>query len=285
MYVIIDLMSNALTTKSRVKDRIKITNTNFDTLIDNLIVSITARMEKMCNRQFTLATYTNEIHDGSDFNNNIRGYLITKNAPVGSVTSIQYKAGSNSTPNWTTISSDDYDVDYNAGLISFPYGMPRGNRNIRITYSAGWDGYAVGINNYWNFNITPTGTVNGVNLTFTLPENASEIVVYVDGMRESSSNITFTADTYTFTLASGRAPYSSISVDYKETIVEATGDPVLPPELVDICERAVIHLFKKRDSEGRSSEGFGESSITWQDKVFDEEMLATIKNYRRGYNL
>lgn len=278
-------MSNALTTKTRVKDRLKITTTDFDTLLDNLIVSITARMEKMCNRQFTLATYTQEIHDGSDFNDNIRGYLITKNAPVGSVTSIQYKAGSNSSPNWTTISVDDYDVDYDTGLIHFPTGMPRGKRNIRITYTAGWDGYAVGISSYWNFNTTPTGTLDGSNRTFTLAENASEIVVYVDGVRESSSNITFTADTDEFTLAVGRQPYSTISVDYKETIASATGDPVLPPELVDICERAVIHLFKKRDSEGRSSEGFGESSITWEKAIFNDEMLATIKNYRRGYNL
>ncbi|MER0170354.1 MAG: hypothetical protein DU489_07070 [Nitrosomonas sp.] len=278
-------MSNALTTKARVKDRLKITTTNFDDLIDNLIVSITARMEAMTNRQFTLATYTEEIHDGSDFYGSLRGMLITKNAPVGNVSLIEYKAGSNTTPNWTTIDPDDYDVDYDAGLIHFAYGLPRGKRNIRITYTAGWDGYDVGLSSYWNFNVTPTGTVDGSNLTFTLPENASELVVYVDGVRESSANVTFTADTDTFTLAGGRAPYSTISVDYKETLATATGDPVLPAELVDVCERAVIHLFKKRDSEGRSSEGFGESSIVWEKAVFNEEMLATIKNYRRGYYL
>lgn len=279
-------MSNALTTKARVKDRLKITTTDFDTLIDNLIVSITARMEKMCNRQFTLATYTQEIHDGSDFLGSYRRFLIAKNAPIGNISTIEYQAGTNSNPNWVAYNEDDYSVDYEAGLIHFPFALMKGHRNIRITYTAGWDGYAVGISSYWNFNTTPvTGDVDGVNRIFTLPENASEIVVYVDGVRESSANITFTADTDEFTLAVGRQPFSSISVDYKETIASATGDPVLPPELVDICERAVIHLFKKRDSEGKSSEGFGESSITWQDSIFDDEMLATIKNYRRGYSL
>lgn len=278
-------MSNALTTRARVKTRLTITGTGFDTLIDNLIVYVTARMETMCGRSFTLATYTNEVHDGGDIYGSLRRVLIPKNAPIGTITSVQYNAGTNSNPSWTTISTDDYDVDYDAGVLYFQYSLPRGKRNIRITYTAGWDGFDVGITAYWNFNITPTGDVDGSNLTFTLPEDASEIIVYVDGVRESSSNITFTADTDTFTLAAGRAPFSSIAVDYKETLAAATGDPVLPPELVDVCERAVIHLFKKRDSEGRTSESFQESSITRSDSIFNAEMLTTIKNYRRGYDL
>lgn len=278
-------MSNALTTKSRVKDRLKITETGFDTLFDNLIASVTARMETMCGRQFTLATYTNELHDGSDLYGSPRTILIPKNAPIGNVASVQYNSGTNSTPSWTTLDADFYDVDADTGLIHLNTTLPRGKRNIRITYTAGWDGFAVGLTSYWNFNVVPTGAVNGSNLTFTLPENADQVVVYADGVREASANVTFTAGTATFTLASGRAPYSTIAVDYKETLASASGDPVLPPELVDVCERAVIHLFKKRDSEGRSSESFQESTITWQDEVFTKEMLATIKNYRRGYNL
>lgn len=278
-------MSNALTTKARVKDRLKISTTDFDDVIDNLIVAMTARMEMMCNRQFTLATYTQEIHDGSDLYGSQRMMLITKNAPIGSVSTIEYKAGTNTTPNWTEFDSDNYDVDYDAGIIHFPFGLYRGKRNIRITYTAGWDGYSVGINSYWNFNVTPTGAVNGSNRTFTLPENASEIVVYADGARESSDNITFTADTDEFTLASGRAPYTAISVDYKETITEAAGNPALPPELVDVCERAVIRLFKRRETDGRTTESFNESTVTYEKDILNSEMLATIKNYRRGYYL
>jgi len=65
----------------------------------------------------------------------------------------------------------------------------------------------------------------------------------------------------------------------------ASGSPALPSEVVEVCEEAVIHLFKKRQSEGRTSESFQESSITWSSRVLTPEMVATIKNYRRGYHL
>lgn len=278
-------MANALTTKARVKDRLKLNNTNFDDLIDNLIVAVTARMETMCGRQFTLATYTNEVHDGSDLYGSKRTVLIPKNAPIGSVSSIQYQAGPNSAPSWTTINSDLYFTDYDAGLIRFPNGLPTGTRNVRITYTAGWDGYAVGLTSYWNFNVTPTGDVDGSNGTFTLPEDAEELIVYADGVRLASSSVTFTAGTDTFTIAAGAVPFSTIAVDYQETVGADSGNAALPAELVDVCERAVIHLYKQRDSEGKSSESFQESSITWRENVFTKEMLATIKNYRRGDSL
>lgn len=278
-------MANALTTKARVKTRLSISTTDFDTLFDNLIYAVTARMEKMCNRSFTLATYTNELHDGSDYLGSMRTVLIPKNGPIGSVSSIQYKAGTNTTPNWTTFDSDDYDVDYDTGLIYFHYALPRGKRNIRITYTAGWDGYDVGVTSYWNFNVTPTGTVDGSNGSFTLPENADELVVYADGVRLSSSLVTFTAGTSTFTIDSGSVPSTSIAVDYKETLGSASGDPTLPMELVDLCERVVVYLFKKRENEGRTTESFAESSITWRDSMFSNDDMSIIKNYRRGYHL
>lgn len=278
-------MANALTTKANIKDRLKITATTFDTLIDKLILAVTARMEAMCNRQFTLATYTNEIHDGSDWYGSARTILLPVNAPIGNVSSIQYKAGNNTTPNWTDFNSDTYDIDYDNGMIYFDNPLPRGKRNIRITYTAGWDGYDVGVTSYWNFNVTPTGTVNGSNGDFTLPEDADELIVYADGVRLSSSNVTFTAGTDTFTIAAAAVPYSTIAVDYKETLGAATGDPTLPMELVDLCERVVVYLFKIRESEGKTSESFQESSITWRDSMFTADMKATIKNYRRGYHL
>jgi len=52
--------------------------------------------------------------------------------------------------------------------------------------------------------------------------------------------------------------------------------------LTEVCEKAVVRSFKKRDSEGRSSESFEGSSITWEKDVFLAEDIAIIKNYRRG---
>lgn len=278
-------MANALTTKALIKDRLKITTTDFDDFFDRLILSVTARLEKMCNREFTLDTYTNELHDGSDLYGSLRTILITKNAPISTVTSIQYNAGTNSNPSWTTFDEDDYDIDYDAGLIHFGYALPRGKRNIRITYTAGWDGYDTTISSLWTFDATPTGTVNGSNGTFTLPTDATEIIVYADGVRVVDDHITFTSGSDTFTLAAAAVPYSTIRVDYKIGSASAGSSSTLPMELVDLAERVVIYLYKKRDSEGKTGENFQESSITWRDSMFSADDRRIIKEYRRGYHL
>lgn len=279
------MYGDALTTRVRVKERLNITVVTWDDLFDNLILAITARIEQMCDRRFIQATYTHELHDGGDMFGSCREFLIVKNAPLQVVSSVEYRAGTNSDPAWTAFNEDDYFVDLQAGVIKFPGGLPPGFRNIRVTYTGGFSGYSIGVNNFWFFNVTPTGAVNGVNLTFTLPEDATQIIVYCDGMREAASNITFTAGSASFTLAAGRAPATTIAVDYLRENAAEDSDYYLPSELVEVCEKAVVKTFKRRESEGRSSETFQESSITWEKGVFTEEDRATIKNYRRGYSI
>lgn len=278
-------MSNALTSVDNVKDRIGLTKTTFDALISKLILSVSSRIEMMCNRDFTLATYTNELHDGSDLFGSSRTILIPRNAPISNVASIEYKTGSNSSPTWVAFTEDQYTVSASNGIIYFNSPVPGGKQNIRITYTAGWDGYDVITSSLWNFNVTPTGTVDGSNLTFTLPEDANEVIVYADGVRLQASDVTHTDGSDTITLASGTAPHDTIAVDYKATPADSGSDPTLPMEIVDLCERVVIALFKRRESEGKSSESFQESSIQWRASLFTKEDLATIKNYRRGYDL
>ena len=54
----------------------------------------------------------------------------------------------------------------------------------------------------------------------------------------------------------------------------------LPFDISDLCERLVIRRFKKRESEGRSSESFNNSSITWSTEL-DAVDKAVLENYRR----
>lgn len=279
------MYGDALTTAIRIKDRLQITATTFDDLFDNLILSVTARIEQMCGRRFIQGTYADELHDGSDLYGTKRGILVAKNAPVQTVTSVSYKSGPNSSPTWYPFSEDDYDLDDDAGLLYFNNPLPEGKRNIRITYTGGFSGYSIGVNNYWFFNVTPTGTVDGVNATFTIAEDATQIIVYADGVRLAASNVSFTVGTATFTILNGFQPFSSIAVDYLRENAAGDSDLYLPADLVEVCEEVVTRLFKRRDSEGRSSESFQESSITWHENVFNAENLATIKNYRRGYSL
>jgi hypothetical protein len=275
-------MADALTTKTRVKDRLQLTGVTFDDLIDRLIVATTKRISQMCNRRFLQATYTNELYDGSDLHGSRRAMLILKNAPVHTITSVQYKTGLNSNPTWEDYDEDDYDVDMDLGILYMDGVLPTGKRNIRVTYNAGYSGNSIGITDGWVFNSTPTGTVNGVNLIFTLAADADEVIVYADGLRVQSSNVTHTEGTDEFTLAAGQAPFSTISADYLPTTTSSSEDDTLPEDLVEVCEEVVARLFKRRDSEGRSSETFQESSISWRVDVFTRENLATIRNYRRG---
>lgn len=277
---------DALTTKERIKDRLAITSTDWDNFFDNLILSITARIQQMTGRRFIQATYTNELHDGTDlYASTRRRFLVLKNGPVQSVSSVQYNTGTPGNPTWTTLSSAFYNVDLSVGAIHFADGAPFGYQNIRVTYTGGFSGYSIGVNNFWFFNVTPTGTVNGSNRTFTLSETADQVIVYVDGVREVDANVTHTNGTNTFTLAAGRAPYTTIAVDYLRSVATSDADYHLPADLVEVCERVVVATFKRRESEGKSNESFAESSITWKDSLFNNEDLATIKNYRRGYSL
>jgi hypothetical protein len=279
------MYGDALTTKERIKERLTITATGFDNIIDTLILAVTARIQQMTGRRFIQATYTHELHDGSDTFGSFRQYIVLKNGPVQSISSVQYNAGTRSNPIWTEFDLDDYDVDLQLGALIFRGYMPAGHQNIRVTYTGGYSGYSLGISNFWFFNVTPTGAVNGTNRTFTLPETADQVIVYADGMREAAVNVTHTPGTNTFTLAPGRAPNTAIAVDYKRSVATSDADYHLPADLVDVCERAVVYLFKARDNEGKTSESFQESSITWRDSIFNAEMRGTIKNYRRGYNL
>lgn len=73
----------------------------------------------------------------------------------------------------------------------------------------------------WQMDITPTGTIDGSNLVFTLPANAAQVVVYADGLRVKGGGIdyTHTVDTATITFIGGRQPFGALSVDYLPTIV------------------------------------------------------------------
>jgi hypothetical protein len=134
------LIADALSNASRVKTRLGISVSTYDTLIERHINSATAWLRRVCGRTSWLkATYTNEVYDGGD------GYfstLLLRNAPAvtGSLSSFQYRTGSLSSPTWVSFETDDYELeaDLNAALIRLNGYLPAGNNNIRVTYQAGY---------------------------------------------------------------------------------------------------------------------------------------------------
>lgn len=127
----------ALTTAARVKARISITDTGFDTVLVSYINAITAYIESACDTRFKRTTYTQEVYHIPQSG---RRYLPLKHAPVVTLSALQYKAGMPSNPGWTDFLVDNYELleDGKTGMIMFYTTIPHGINMVRATYSAGY---------------------------------------------------------------------------------------------------------------------------------------------------
>jgi len=138
----------ALTTLSRVKDRLQITQPDFDAILTRLINGATDYIERECGKtglekypndgHFISKTYTNEVYS-------VRGrkqlYLVLRNAPVSALTSFQWRAGTPSNPNWTDFITDQFELveEGTSGIVRVYGVMPRLYDNmLRATYTAGY---------------------------------------------------------------------------------------------------------------------------------------------------
>lgn len=152
--------SYALTTQQRVKDRLAITGTNFDTLFLRLINAVTDFTEGECGgKRFLKTTYTNEVYS---VHARKQEYVLLRQAPVSVLTSAQYRAGTPSTPNWTNFIVDEYELleDGKSGLVRIYGGVPYGTNAVRFTYDAGY------LINFANA---------GDNSTHTLPADLTDL--------------------------------------------------------------------------------------------------------------
>ena len=202
-------ISYGLTSETRIKNKLGITNSDFDTVIKRLIYGVTDRIEKLTERRFERATYTQELYDGSFFDGARKKHLVVKNAPITAISSFQYDAGDNITPSWTDFIASDYDTRNEEGLIRVYSSVPSGINNIRISYTAG---YLIDFDN-----------------------------------------------------------------EFDDTL------HTLPYDITEVCENAVIHLFKKRESHGREAETFDVSSINWQSSLFSKDDMEIINRYKRFF--
>jgi hypothetical protein len=138
----------ALTTLARVKDRLQITQPDFDSVLTRTINAATDYIERQCGKtglekipndgHFMSKTYVNEVY--SVFGKK-QIYLVLRNAPVSVLTSFQWRAGTPSNPNWTSFITDQYELleDGTTGIIRVYGVMPRLYSNmLRATYTAGY---------------------------------------------------------------------------------------------------------------------------------------------------
>ena len=131
------LAAYALTTVQRVKDRLGITSSGFDTLFERLVNASTDFIESYYTRRFKETSYENELYlvecEGSKM-------VTLKHAPVSALTNFQYRAGVPTNPAWTNFLPVEYEIvgDGSSGLIRVYGGVPRGTNNIRASYTAGY---------------------------------------------------------------------------------------------------------------------------------------------------
>lgn len=64
------------------------------------------------------------------------------------------------------------------------------------------------------------------------------------------------------------------------TINFSTGH-TLPYSISDICERLVVHMFKKRTDEGKSNDTAAEASVTWKSDYLSDMDKKTLDNFMR----
>jgi hypothetical protein len=135
----------ALTELSRVKKILGLGNDadpNNDEVIIRKINAATDYIERECKRRFKKTTYTNQPVP-------VAGYyqerLYLPQRPVTALTSIEYRQGLVGSPTWTAFSTNEYELegDGKSGIVYFygyiGGGLPHGNNNIRVTYTAGYD--------------------------------------------------------------------------------------------------------------------------------------------------
>lgn len=138
----------ALTTLARVKDRLQISQNDFDSVLTRMINAATDYIERQCGKtglekapndgHFMTKTYNNEVY--SVFGTK-QIYLVLRNAPVSALTSFQWRAGTPSNPNWTDFITDQFELleEGTSGIVRVYGVMPRLYSNmLRATYTAGY---------------------------------------------------------------------------------------------------------------------------------------------------
>ena len=121
-----------LTTTAKVKSYLGVTSTTYDTLLADLITSISAQVETFCGRQFSRGTFT-EYYD-----TNGETKIFLPNYPVVSVTSVKYQNGAWGNITWTTLPTSSYLLNTVMGKISFIAPLPEAESFLEVIYVGGY---------------------------------------------------------------------------------------------------------------------------------------------------
>ena len=126
---IINLNDVEIYLNSNISDGNPSTTSGLEAQWNFIISAVNKKIENICNRIFSVTAHT-ERRDG-----NGKSFLLLKNYPVTSVTSVNYI---DIDSNLTEFELTDIVVNNDIGELYSPYGFTKGNYNIQCTYEAGY---------------------------------------------------------------------------------------------------------------------------------------------------
>lgn len=124
---------DALTTLTKVKANLGITDSASDAVLESLINGASAFVKQYCGRNFKSASYT-EVYDMKQG----RRKIFLRQIPVTTITSVKYRSGTPSTPIWNAYSSDSYLTYLAPGYLHFFGMLPEYPQGLQVVYTAGY---------------------------------------------------------------------------------------------------------------------------------------------------
>jgi len=122
----------ALTSLTKVKEFLRITDNNDDTLLTNLISRVEKEVKEYCQRDFEATDYT-EYYDGDGTDT-----LLVDNYPINSVSEL-YDDPDRDFGADTLIDPSDYVIYSEEGKVVLDGSVfSKGKKNIKIVYNAGY---------------------------------------------------------------------------------------------------------------------------------------------------
>jgi len=186
-----------------VKNRLTITSTGNDAVLERIINAATDFIENQCQRTFKETTYTEQVYTAMP---NLKD-LVLREYPVSSVSKVEYRAGLKSNPNWTEYSTDDWELqeDGRDGVITAVGYFQMGVNALRVTYVAGY-----------KINFANAGDRNTHTLPADITDLCERLVVkwWKRREKEGTSTESFEGSTVTF--------MDDLTKDDKETLAKYT---------------------------------------------------------------
>ncbi len=126
------MIDYTLTQTADVKEYLNITSSTYDALFQKLVYGVTEYLQSYLGGRSLKETTFTEYYDGDG-----NSTLLLRQYPVSSVTSLSYKSGTNDSPVWNLIPTNNYDTVLASGLIKNAT-LPVGTQNIKVVYIAGY---------------------------------------------------------------------------------------------------------------------------------------------------